>query len=94
MSWFEDITALNIRPNRGGQHIGPPFFTSTKEDSDTQVRGHCSVAEVIHNLLCFSKICHGFAKIHRVRQERLTTRAARRSSRNVIIVILSYCRHF
>ena len=50
ISCFEDITALNIRPNRGGKNIGPPFFTSIKEDSDTQVRGHCSVAEVIHNL--------------------------------------------
>ena len=60
ISWFVDITTLNFRPNRGIE-IGAHwllFFTSIKEDSDTQVRSNCSVAAVIHNLFCFSKICH------------------------------------
>ena len=60
ISWFVDITTLNFRPNRGiesGAHW-LLFFTSIEEDSDTQVRSNCIVAEVIHTLLCFSKICH------------------------------------
>ena len=60
ISWFVAITTLSFRPNSGiesGTHR-PLFFTSIKEDSDTQVRSNCSVAEMIHNLLCFSKFCH------------------------------------
>ena len=100
ISWFVDITTLNFRPNRGiesGAHW-PLFFTSIKEDSDTQVRSNCSVAEVIHNLLCFSKICHWFVKIlqpsvHCVRRERSTPTTTGRSSENVN-TISSYSRHF
>ena len=55
ISWFVDITTLTFRPNReieSGAHR-PLFFTSIKEDSDTQVRSNCSVAEVIHYLFWF-----------------------------------------
>ena len=55
---FVDITTLNIRPNRGRQGTLTPLLSaSIKEDSATQVRSHCSVAEVIFNLLRLSKIC-------------------------------------
>ena len=68
ISWFVDITTLNFRPDRGiesGAHW-PLFFTFIKEDSDTQVRSNCSVAEVIHNLLFLknlSLICQNSAAI-------------------------------
>ena len=45
ISWFVDIATLNFRHNRGiesGAHWRL-FFTSIKEDSDTQGRSNCSV---------------------------------------------------
>ena len=67
ISWFVDITTLNFRPNRGiesGAHW-PLFVTSIKEDSDTQVRSNCSVAEVFITYCVSQKslICQNTAAI-------------------------------
>ena len=48
VSWFVDIITLNIRPNGRRQSTYLLFFPS-KENPDTQVRSHCSVAVVIHS---------------------------------------------